>query len=85
VEVCLDPPFAPIAERRSLRGLIATLIGGGFLVYAAVAVIRGTLYRVIYLGRRLAVADCRHHRPSPRALTSDRCPERPTRAQLLCG
>jgi hypothetical protein len=26
--------------------LIATLIGGGFLIYAAVAVLRGTLYDV---------------------------------------
>jgi hypothetical protein len=31
--------------REGLR-VIATLIGGGFLVYAAVAVLRGTLYDV---------------------------------------
>ena len=34
-----------MGTREGLR-LIATLIGGGFLVYAAVAVLRGTVYDV---------------------------------------
>lgn len=34
-----------MGTREGLR-LIATLIGGGFLIYAAVAVVRGTLYDV---------------------------------------
>ena len=34
-----------MGTREGLR-LIATLIGGGFLIYAAVAVFRGTLYDV---------------------------------------
>jgi hypothetical protein len=34
-----------MGTREGLR-LIATLIGGGFLIYAAVAVLRGTLYDV---------------------------------------
>lgn len=34
-----------MGAREGLR-LIATLIGGGFLIYAAVAVLRGTLYDV---------------------------------------
>jgi hypothetical protein len=34
-----------VATREGLR-LIATLIGGGFLVYAALVVVRGTLYDV---------------------------------------
>jgi spore maturation protein SpmA len=35
----------PMGTREGLR-FIATLIGGGFLVYAAVAVFRGTLHDV---------------------------------------
>jgi hypothetical protein len=34
-----------MGAREGLR-IIATLIGGGFLVYAALAVVRGTLYDV---------------------------------------
>ena len=34
-----------MGTREGLR-LIATLIGGGFLIYAAVAVLRGTVYDV---------------------------------------